>query len=420
MNKLLRTGGFDPLEANYESPIDYDYAPLPSEALDAMLAFDEAAPMNAPHGVGVKFERGKIDFERVRREHLLEDVGPRLLEGYKQKSPVSATAACPIHGDAPEHGNLKLHFGPHLRSGSWICSSCRAHGDVLDLVSAVMGLKEPKEALNFLDGGRPLDDARRDELKRRAEENARRASAIPQLNLDLTEFARAAYNQLRGQDNAARRYLKARGLEAAIGRYGLGYVPRGFDEHLLPVSWDYEREMTVASLGFYERIMIPYRQPDGSVPVVNARRMTEVKPKYLKPSAGGKSGNSNARPYLLEVAVEKDGVIAITEGEFDAMSLGVAAGDLINEVAIPGVNCFTEEDAKSLSGRRVVLITDNDPAGRRAQGPLRELIEAYAETVTLLGVPQTGQDVNDVLIKGGAAGIRTWLETALKRRRRLW
>ena len=44
MTKLLRTGGFDPLESSYEDALNYDFDPLPAEALSAMLAFDTPAP----------------------------------------------------------------------------------------------------------------------------------------------------------------------------------------------------------------------------------------------------------------------------------------------------------------------------------------------------------------------------------------
>ncbi|WP_194165351.1 toprim domain-containing protein [Deinococcus terrestris] len=386
-----------------------------------------STPMPAPHGV--TFERGKVDFERIRREHPIEEVASRVLDGYKQKGPTTSVAACPVHGDGASHPNLHIHHGPHPRSGTWICSSCKAHGDVLDLVKAAMGFAETRQALDFLDGGQRLPPERQQELQRRAEENARRAANVPRLNLDLTDFAKEAYARLRktpqhpaSQAPQARHYLAERGLEAAIARYGLGYVGRGFPAELLPQGWDYEKEELYPAFGFFDRVIIPYRQPDGTVPVVNARTLVGKKPKYLKPSAGGAAPGSNARPYRLETVTRQDGVICITEGEFDCMSLGVAAHDLVLEMAIPGVNCFNEKNAEQLAGRDVLLITDNDAAGRRAQGPIRALLEAYAARVTVCPMPEPHKDLNDLLIEQGPAAVKRWIEPVVRRagRRKLF
>ena len=424
MSKLFRTGGTDPLAPGYEPEVEYEYEGLTDDVLSVLVGDLDAEPAPRPAARPVAsgetfygFERGRIDFDRIRREHPIEEVAARLLDGYRQRSPTTSVAACPVHGDDARHPNLHIQHGPHPRSGSWICSSCKAHGDVLDLVKAVMGFTEYRQALDFLDGGQRLPPERQAELARRAEENERRAAAVPVLNTDLVDFAKEAYNRLRGQQNAARDYLARRGLEAAIGRYGLGYVPRGFPIALLPKVYDYEEEAIKPSLGFFDRIIIPYRQPDGTIPVVNARCLIDRKPKYLKPSAGGVRPGSNARPFLIEMAGMQDGVIAITEGEFDAMSLGLCAGDLVREMAIPGVNCFNEKNAESLVARDVVLITDNDAAGRRAQGPIRDLLEAYAERVTVLCTPAPYKDVNELMVGAGKQAVRDWISGATARRK---
>ena len=427
MTKLFQTGGFDPLEPGYETPVSLEYEGISAGDLDAMLDFAASSAPAAsapPRGVTAPgaFERGRVDFERVRREHPIDEVAARILEGFKYKGPTSAVAACPYHGDDAAHANLHLSYGPNPRSGTFICSSCKAHGDVLDLVGKVMGFASTREALDFLDGGRPLPDDRREEMRRRAEENARRAALIPALNVDLREFAREAYNCLRktsdhptSRSPQARAYLASRGLEEAVARYRLGFVPKSFDVALLPKSWDHEEERVVPSLGFMGRVVIPYVMADGSVPLVNARPLIDRKPKYLKPSAGGRP--SAAQPFLLAHAAARALPIVICEGEFDAMSLGISAGDLVSEVAIPGVNCFKETDAELLAGHRVILVTDNDAAGRRAAGPIRDLIEAYADSVVTAVVPGPHKDVNDLLRASGKAGVREWIGGVVGARR---
>ena len=426
MIKLFQTGGFDPLEPGYEAPMQFEYDGLDPGDLDAMLSFAASAAPSvsaAPRGVRESpFERGRVDFERIRREHPIDEVAARILEGFKHRGPTTAVAACPFHGDDPAHANLHIQHGPHPRSGTFICSSCKAHGDVLDLVRQVMGFSTTREALDFLDGGRPLPEDRREEMRRRADENARRAAMIPALNVDLREFAREAYNCLRktadhpvSRSPQARAYLASRGLEEAVARYRLGFVPKSFSVSLLPQSWDHEQERAVPSLGFMGRIVIPYILRDGSVPLVNARPLIDRKPKYLKPSAGGRP--SAAQPFLLEAACASERPIVICEGEFDAMSLGLAAGDLVSEVAIPGVNCFKEADAVALAGHRVILVTDNDAAGRRAAGPIRDLLEAYADSVQAAVVPGPHKDVNDLLKASGKAGVREWVAGLLSARK---
>ncbi|MDL2343012.1 toprim domain-containing protein [Deinococcus sp. MIMF12] len=74
-----------------------------------------------------------------------------------------------------------------------------------------------------------------------------------------------------------------------------------------------------------------------------------------------------------------------------------------------------EHNAEQLAGRDILLITDNDAAGRRAQGPIRAMLEAFARTVTVLATPDPTKDVNDLLLEGGRDLVRAWLEVGLHR-----
>ena len=108
-------------------------------------------------------------------------------------------------------------------------------------------------------------------------------------------------------------------------------------------------------------------------------------------------------PYRLPelLAAPEDAIIFIVEGEKDANRL--ASLDLVATCNAGGAGKWTAEHARHLSGRRVVILPDNDDAGRKhAAQVLKSLngIAAEVRIVELPGLPEKG-DAADWLDAGG-------------------
>jgi hypothetical protein len=95
--------------------------------------------------------------------------------------------------------------------------------------------------------------------------------------------------------------------------------------------------------------------------------------------------------------------LVVTEGESDLM---VAASWGLNAVARPGCKAATQTVAALARGKRVMLITDNDEAGRDGADCLRQAIEPRAKEVVTVTPP-----VKD---------LRAWAQSGATKADLLW
>lgn len=181
----------------------------------------------------------------------------------------------------------------------------------------------------------------------------------------------------------ARSYLEARGIDLGVANtFRLGVV-----------------EIPVVGHEMYEgRLSIPYLTKAG---VVNLKFRCMVDhdckeqghAKYLV-------GTSKTNIYNVNAFFEDSPILAICEGEFDAMVLDSLVG--IPAVGVPGVQnwkkhyerCFTDYE-------RVLVFADGDDPGRDFAKHISSLIDG----TTIISMPH-GTDVNSVYLSEGAEGLR--------------
>lgn len=175
----------------------------------------------------------------------------------------------------------------------------------------------------------------------------------------------------------ARRGLTDRGLFA---RMRLGFVAD-------PSSED------VPARG---RLAIPSLGPEGNVYNIRFRAIDDQKPKYW-----GRSGMPT-RLWNLRAVAEAGDVIAITEGELDALTLehmGVRA------VGTPGANSWQRHHPRIFAGfSKVWVVGDGDQPGNDFA---RKVCESLPSGVRVQ-LPE-GEDVNSLFVKGGVAAINAAL-----------
>ncbi|RJF76144.1 toprim domain-containing protein [Deinococcus cavernae] len=321
---------------------------------------------------------------RVKANYSLVEVAHRLgLRTETRGGELYAICANPQHDD--HHPSMHLATrGKH--TGRFKCWSCNCSGDVVDLVSVALGLKIG-DAISWLDGQNKAEPIKKTEP--RVERDA------PTLNEDLYPFAFQAYQER--TDDAAM-WLANRGLAPVMDLFFIGSTDaRGFPTSLLPDKWDAESGRIYKHKNFLNRIVVPYLMPNGDVPYVNARALGDQKPKYLK--AARPQGGS-IPPYLMHMMLAMSDQIFVTEGEIDCLSLHAALPG-VAACAIPGTQTLSVDDEVLFEGKDIILVMDNDEAGKKARAALEERLTPYTRSITQAYVHPDFNDVNEQLVKRG-------------------
>lgn len=141
------------------------------------------------------------------------------------------------------------------------------------------------------------------------------------------------------------------------------------------------------------RLSIPYVTPAGVVGL-KFRTMADEEPKYLC--------LPNSRPLLYGVLSfqMRSAVIAITEGELDALTLTHNVG--IPAVGCPGVSTWQRHHRRCFTGyERVLIFGDGDNPGRE----FAKRINKDLANGTVVPMPD-GMDVTDLFLAEGADALR--------------
>jgi RecA-family ATPase len=203
-----------------------------------------------------------------------------------------------------------------------------------------------------------------------------------------------------GCDKAgAFRWLEAKGLKEAtrFAPRGTGNRTNGPDRRLQP-----------------QRAFYDYCDEDGATLFRVERRGKDAVPPFLQHGPDGNGGFHAARgcmqgvrrvlyrlPELL--AADPNAIVFVCEGEKDANRLADAG--LIATTNPGGAGKFIADFAPALTGRRVIVLQDNDEAGANHVAAVLDVVRATAASAASLllpGLPPKG-DVSDWLANGGSA-----------------
>ena len=126
---------------------------------------------------------------------------------------------------------------------------------------------------------------------------------------------------------------------------------------------------------YKNRIVIPYYNPAGELIYYNGRALHDSKCKYLGPPKEIGVGKEDV-VFMAGRWPEKNSVVHICEGEFNALSLKQAE---LNAAACGGKN-MGEKQALLLSPYKIVLCLDRDKAGKSGTSKMSSMISTL-ETV---------------------------------------
>jgi DNA primase len=340
------------------------------------------------------------------------------LEALKVAHPITTIAAryglelarsgSRLVGICPLHDETHPSFTLFPDAGRFYCFGCRQGGDVIDLVRLLDGVGF-REALDRLQGGRPLSPRQRAEARLRdaalADRPARclQARQSPEGQAAL-QVATTFYQRALEETAEAQRYLTRRGIGPELARAcRLGYCPgRGLPEALrragVPLRAAWEVGLLVGRAGpagqagregcerFAGRVTIPELRRGQPIWLIG-RLLDETAdaPRYM--------GLPGPRPLLGLERVTGHAAVIGTEGVFDWLTLlgwGLPAFATVGTALSPSAR---EELSALPSVRTIYLAFDRDPPGWEAA---RQLATRLRRRVLVVELPPGVKDVNEL------------------------
>lgn len=183
------------------------------------------------------------------------------------------------------------------------------------------------------------------------------------------------------------------------------FAKRGISEH---VYRDTDLRIFSAQAGAQFSFM---KQPlsDTAIffPVFNENR--EIVHVHYKLIHGGYYMSPGVKPIYLTKATALS-IIVVVEGIFDALSVYTAG---YQGAALLGHEITANHDLSVFEGKKVVVMLDNDDAGKANVNSVASVLAKVAAEVKIATVPtELGKDANDVLVKSGAAKLKEIIQNA--------
>jgi hypothetical protein len=281
----------------------------------------------------------------------------------------NASVRCFANPDHHQHEDRTPSASVDLISGAFHCHGCGAHGGAYD--AALTRHHTPRSAIDLMiEHG--LTERRSGLLTARELIPAQARPQSPHRKR-RTELQATEDDVIRWQMNLIRRHE----LVVRLGRER-GWAPATMRE--LGLGWD------------RSRITIPIRDAtDGLIGVLRYQPFDTGQTKMLA-VPGTRLG------LIPHPCTESSPDIDLVEGPPDmiaARSSGLAA------IAVPGDHAWRSEWAPLLSGRKVTVVMDADPAGRAAAHRIRDTLSETADVCVFDLAPHRsdGYDLTDWLLE---------------------
>lgn len=307
-----------------------------------------------------------IDFDRFR--HWVEQRFPHAVVKGKEIR---------LHSIFAADTNFHLWCSPsggkkNRENGVFHCFKTDTKGSLINLVMKVDGL-DYDDAVSLLKGEPTIRELERQVEEMLAEYDKPFLANKPKVRLALPEDC-----------------YQIEGLETWWGKKSREYL----DGRKIPSEGLY-----ICTGGRYKaRIIIPYRDKEGTLIYWNGRHIGKAKAKYLGPDKEVGVGKEDV--VFLTHWPEPGATIHLCEGEFNAKVMTLCG---FNGGACGGKN-MSEKQAAALKDYKLVICLDRDKAGERGT-------EVMAEKVTSIGM-RLGKD--RLRLTQPAEGFNDWNDMYLK------
>lgn len=314
---------------------------------------------------------------RTKVDVILEAIGLDVVRRRERR----AWLRCPFHETRKAVTFFVRTSGE--RWGNYHCFSCKAKGTIYQLVAHAREC-DLREAHDFVEqAGRGFEPPRaRARVVARAPDVMRGGFAYPDeiVTLPLEEW-----------DTLPRRYAIDRGLTAEeVELHGIGFAVDG------PLAG---------------RIVFPFRDSAGRVVSYSARTFVDEEPKYKTPSEEDRADlDAIFGEHLWPPPGERE-VVVVNEGALD--SLAVVRATELPGGAIGGSDVRAGHITTLATFELVVVMTDNDKAGKLAASRLMRGLGRYVRTARVL-LPE-GDDAAKICKRDGPAALRRYVDRAIGR-----
>jgi DNA primase catalytic core len=278
----------------------------------------------------------------------------------------------------------------------YFCFGCQAHGDVVQWVCDIEGVR-PGEAVTILDDGRPINgvhtggttarsylsrpDLETPDLERTPAERVRAAMRVAWGYYTIATLHERATEYLAGE-----RQIDIAALEAELGRPVAGHTPsrsdgltqrlhtEGFSDDELVDAGLASRHRDGSVIDFFrDRVLLAVTDDNGHVAGIIGRAVTDREPKYLNQTLTHTYDKHLALYRPSTPALDPDANVAVVEGTLDALAIAASAATSglsakYAPVSASGVRLSDEQidTILALHPKAPVLAADGDQAGRDA------------------------------------------------------
>ena len=339
-----------------------------------------------------------LDLTRLREDTPIIELAERLGLEVRRKQ-----AHC-YNSQAHKNGDKKPSLGFDTKTNRYKCFACGVSGSVIDLYMALKGV-DVKEAIQELGNGHTAYYQIPTTTKPTAKKTTKPqedTSGVYETLLELTTL-----------DKETAEYLLERGLTGeTTKRFNLTAVhdyatinKQLKEQYSLKTLQEAGIYGEKGNLVFYKhKVVIPFYER-GKVVFLQGRNLDGTHPKYLNLARDGKP-LFNAE--VMQTLADNDKVY-LCEGVFDAMRL---TQEGYNAVAILGVTDFTEEKVNLFKRFDVVLVLDNDEAGREMTQAIAKLFYLTGKQVKIKQLPEGIKDITDFFLQHDKAGFEALPEVA--------
>jgi DNA primase len=310
--------------------------------------------------------------EKTRVERVLERLGIHYeLRGDR------AWARCPFHTD---HNPSWMIRTRGRREGQHHCFACKAGGKLVSVVMKVRHIEDEDDAFEWLRSFKKNEPVNiRVRVREQPPQLGRQRFQIP---------SEVIFDPLSKWVSLAQRYARKRGItDEQVQRFGIGYA---------------------VNARLAGRIVIPYRGFGGHPAGYSARTFVDDDVRYLTPheSEGADLGVPFGE-HLWPIPMRRH-VVVVTEGAIDALAVDRVSDPFISVAALNGSEVNPMQITKLATFTKVVILTDNDPAGHKAATQLTSSLSRHVQLERVL-LP-SGMDAAKMKPDVLAETLRTALE----------
>ncbi|MHC4882880.1 MAG: DNA primase [Planctomycetota bacterium] len=362
---------------------------------------------------------GKWDYSLISRIQQANDIVDVISEHMNlDKKGKEMVGLCPFHTDHKP----SLYVNPDKQI--FKCFACGAGGDVLKFVQMKENLTFPQAVERLAHrAGIAIEPTRRQQGA--SQEDQLDPAIVEKLNTwALKQWTANLWDAQKGA--AAREYLAARHIKEEIAKkWQLGLAIDAWDDltrqaavkkiankYLIQGGLAVEKDRGGCYDKFRNRLMFPIIDVTGRVIGFGGRTLGDDPAKYMNSPATALFDKSNSLYGLYQAreAISLSGTAIVAEGYTDVMmahQFGIE-----NVVAALGTS-LTDGHVKILRryAKRIVLLFDNDVAGKAAANRALEVCLGQKIDVRLAFVPE-GKDPCDYLLEAGADAFREVIEAS--------